>query len=88
MRIKTLKYAIKCGNKYMQGIEPNEYYSRTGTAPTMGARHCFHEYKSIWGDEIKGTEPLTTVSYLKVIFEEYRWEERDPKEIEIIPYWE
>lgn len=54
----------------------------------MGARHCFHEYETIWGDEFKATEPLTTVSYLKVLFEEYRWEEREPIEIEVIPYWE
>ena len=88
MRNKILMYAIKCGDKYLQGIKPNEYYSRTGTAPTMGARHCFHEYETIWGSEFKITEPLTTISYLKVLFEEYRWEEKEPIEIEIIPYWE
>lgn len=88
LKNKTLKYAIKCGDKYLQGIEPNKYYSRTGTAPTMGARHCFHEYETIWGSEFKTTEPLTTISYLKVLFEEYRWEEREPIKIEIIPYWE
>lgn len=88
LKIKTLKYAVECNGKYLQGIKPNEHYSRTGTAPTMGARHCFHEYETIWGDEFKVTEPLTTVSYLKVLFEEYRWEEREPIEIEIIPYWE
>ena len=88
MRNKTLTYAIKCGDKYLQGIEPNKYYSRTGTAPTMGARHCFHEYETIWENEFKITEPLTTIGYLKVLFEEYRWGEREPIEIEIIPYWE
>lgn len=54
----------------------------------MGARHCFHEYETIWGDGFKTTEPLTTASYLKVLFEEYRWEEKEPEKIEIIPYWE
>lgn len=88
MKAQTLKYAIKRGGKYLQGIEPNEHYSRTGTAPTMGARHCFHEYVTIWGDEIKTTEPLTASSYLKVLFEEYRWEERKPQKIEIVPIWE
>ena len=88
LKIKTLKYAIKCGDKYLQGIEPNKYYSRTGTAPTMGARHCFHEYETTWRKEFKITEPLTTINYLKVLFEEYRWEEKEPIEIEIIPYWE
>ena len=88
MRMKTLKYAVKCGEKYLQGIEPNEHYSRTGTAPTMGAKHCFHEYITIWGDAIKVTEPLTASSYLKVLFEEYRWEERAPENVEIIPIWD
>ena len=54
----------------------------------MGTRHCFHEYETIWGNEFKTTEPLTTISYLKVLFEEYRWEEKEPIEIEIMPYWE
>lgn len=88
METKTLKYMIKRGGKYLQGIKPNEHYSRTGTAPTMGARHCFHEYETVWGDEPKTTEPLTTASYLKVIFEEYRWEKKAPKEIKVIPCWE
>lgn len=84
----TLKYAILCNEKYLQRIEPNEYYSRSGTAPTMGAKHCFHEYVTIWGDDFKGSEPLTTASYLKVLFEEYRWGEKEPSEIRIVPYWE
>ena len=85
---KTLKYAIKCDGKYLQGIEPNENYSWSGTAPTMGARYCYSEYKTVWGDEFKVAEPLTMISYLRVISEEYRWKEKEAVEIEIIPYWE
>ena len=40
-------YAIYMDGKYLQGIEPNEHYSRTGIAPTMGARHTPAEYKTI-----------------------------------------
>ena len=85
--IKTLMYIIKRDGEYLIGVEPNEHYSRTGTAPAMGARHCFHEYVTVWGCEPRPTEPLTAASNLKVLFEEYRWEERDPKNIEIIPIW-
>lgn len=88
MRMKTLKYAIVCNGKYLQGIKPNEHYSKTGTAPTMGARHCFHEYETVWDSKFVIIEPLTTVSYLKVLFEEYRWKEKEPIEINIIPYFE
>lgn len=88
LKIKTLKYAIKCEDKYLQGIESNKHYSRTGTAPTMGARHCFHEYETVWGADFIIFEPLTAISYVKVVFEEYRWEEKQPIEIKIIPYWD
>lgn len=88
MTTKSLKYIIKRDGKYLMGIEPNSHYSRTGTAPTMGARHCFHEYVSVWCDSPHPVEPLTAASYIKVIFEEYRWEERSPKKIEIIPILE
>lgn len=86
MKGKTIFYAIKIGDKYMQGIEPNENYCRSGTAPTMGARYSYNEFKSILGNEIKPIEPLTITNYLKVLLEEYRWNERKIKKIEIIPY--
>ena len=53
MNGKTIYYAIKIGDEYMQGIEPNENYCRSGTAPTMGARYSYSEFKSIWGYDIK-----------------------------------
>ena len=85
MKGKTNFYAIKIGDKYMQGIEPNENYCRSGTAPTMGARYSYSEFKSILGDEIKPIEPLTITNYLKILLEEYRWNERNVDKIEIIP---
>ena len=78
-------YAIYMDGKYLQGIEPNEHYSRTGIAPTMGARHTPAEYKTIWGESMKTFEPLTTTNYIKCIFEEFRWKNRKPAEIKIIP---
>ena len=88
MNGKTIKYAIKRGNEYLQRIEANENYSRTGTAPTMGAKHSYSEFVSVWGKELCYIEPLTVSSYLKVLFEEYRWNEKKPKEIKIIPFYE
>ena len=82
---KTTMYAIKMGSKYLQGIEPNKHYARHGVAPTMGARHCFHEFVSVWGMEPKMFERLTASNYIKIIFEEFRWDERKPAEIKIIP---
>ena len=77
-------YQIKMGGKYLQSIEPNKHYCRTGTAPTMGALHSSAEYKSVWGSEPKSFEPLTATSYIKVIFEEFRWKDRNPQDIKII----
>ena len=85
MNGKTIMCAIKVGDKYMQDIKPNENYCRSGTAPTMGTRFSYSEFKSVLGDEIKPIEPLTITNYLKVLLEEYRWNERNVDEIEIIP---
>lgn len=87
MNGKTIYYAIKIEDEYMQGIEPNENYCRSGTAPTMGARYSYSEFKSIWGYDIKLIESLTVASYLKVLFEEYRWNEKELEKIEVIPYY-
>lgn len=85
----TLFYTIRNEHGlYLQGIEPNENYSYTGTAPTMGNRHTPTEYKSVWGNAIKKIEPLTLSSYIKVIFEEYRWETRLPTPFAILPMGE
>lgn len=78
-------YIIYMNGKYLQGIEPNEHYSRTGTAPTMGARHTPAEYKTVWGFKIKAFEPLTATNYIKCIFEEFRWKDRKPADIKVMP---
>lgn len=87
MNGKTIEYAIKVNGKYMQGIEANEKYNRSGTAPTMGTRYSYSEFKSIWGNDIKLIEPLTVASYLKVLLEEHRWNEKELEKIEVIPYY-
>ena len=78
-------YHIKMNGRYLQGIEPNKQYSRTGTAPAMGNRHIPAEYKSLWGAEPKAYEPLTAMNYVKVILEEFRWKDRKPQDIKLIP---
>lgn len=44
----TIKYAIKRNGLYLQGIEINEKYEKTVTAPTMGNAHVYSEYKTKW----------------------------------------
>lgn len=78
-------YYIKMNGKYLQGIEPNKHYNQTCIAPTMGTRHIPAEYKSVWSNDKKKFEPLTAMSYVKVIFEEFRWNDRKPSDIKIIP---
>lgn len=83
---KTLQYAVRTATfLYLQDIEPNENYSFTGTAPTMGARHSFCEYKTVWGAKEKYFEPLTLANYIKVLLEEYRWEQRPVEAFVILP---
>ena len=78
-------YHIKMNGKYLQGIEPNPSYSRSGTAPTMGARHTYSEYKTNWSKEPKEFEPLTAANYIRILFEEFRWGDRKPNDIKLIP---
>ena len=81
-------YAIKINGQYVHGIEANEHYCPSGTAPTTGTRFSYNEFKTICGDEPKPIEPLTVASYLKTLFEEHRWGGRKPEKIEVIPYTE
>ena len=85
---KTVLYRIKRNGKYLQTVDANERYCSSGRAPTMGAKHSWSEYKTIWGDDPRAIEPLSAISYLRTLLEEYRWEEKKPIKIEIIPYWE
>lgn len=82
---KIIMYTVKRSGKWLQGIEANANYKRGACAPTMGVRHTYAEYKTIWGDKPKYFEPLTLASYLKILFEEYRWEAKKPMDIKIIP---
>lgn len=77
-------YVIKRNEKYMTGIKPNEKYS-IGKAPTMGNNHTFSEFNTMWSDEPTAFEPLTAASYIKILFEEYRWNDKAITEIHIIP---
>ena len=71
-----IAYAIKRGNKWLQGVKANEKYCCSATAPTMGNRYAYSEYKTMWGDDQKTFEPLTATGYIKTLLEEYRWGER------------
>lgn len=68
-----IRYAAKRNGKWLQGIEANPDYKYSAYAPTMGNRHTYSEYRTIWGTEQKWFERMTFVGYLQVLFEEYRW---------------
>lgn len=69
---------------YLQGIEPNENYKAGAKSPTMGTPHISADYRSIWGKKERLLEPLTLTSYIKIILEEYRWEDRLPDDLAIL----
>lgn len=83
---KTNYFAIRLGErKYLQGIELNNKAPKDPRAPTMGTRYTHSDYKTIWSNEPKLFEPLTAANYLKIIFEEFRWEERKLDYLHIVP---
>lgn len=86
--IYAISRTVDTQQLYLQGIEPNEHYSRTATAPTMGDRHSYSEYKTVWGGEIKAFERLTVVSYIRVLLEEFRWKDRVPFFFQVEPILE
>ena len=68
------------------GIEPNERYCPNSKAPTMGISHAHSEFKTIWSsDKAECFERLTAVNYIKVLLEEFRWGDREPFEVKIVP---
>lgn len=88
---KQIFYSVRRRDfMYLQGIEPNEKYKAGSKAPTMGTPHISADYRSVWGNKEKRFEPLTLANYLKVIFEEYRWEDRLPDDLAILCHnkWE
>ena len=81
----TLYYAIKCGRKYVKGIEPNEKYTKSSTAPTMGTRYAHSDFVTVLSDEVVYIERLTAINYLRTLMEEFRWGDKNPRKIELIP---
>lgn len=79
-----VKYAVKRCGKWMQGVEANDQYTPYGAAPTMGGRHSYSEYKTIWGNEAVYFERLTLASYIKILCEEYRWGELKPVDFRVV----
>lgn len=84
-----MNYAISrtqdATRRYLQGIEPNEYYSSSAIAPTMGDRHSHSEFKTVWGESRKSFERLTATNYIRVLLEEFRWQERIPFFFQVEP---
>ena len=78
-------YSIKCGRKYLKRTEPNEKYCHSATAPTMGARHDHSEYKTVRSNDPVYFERMTAINHLKVLMEEFRWGDKKPSKIELIP---
>ena len=79
-------FAVKHLNgEYLQGVDVNERYSRTGRAPTMGVRHSYNEFKTIWGETPKAFDYMTLGGYLKVLLSEFHWEDRECEKFEVIP---
>lgn len=68
----------KTGTEYLQGVEPNENYCASATAPTMGGRHSYAEYRTVWGRFPVSFERLTAANYIKIIMEELRWGDTKP----------
>lgn len=81
----TIYYAIKYRNQYVVGAEPNEKYCSSAKAPTMGARYDHSEYKTVLSCEPEYFERLTAIGYLRVLMEEFRWGDKKPHKIELIP---
>ena len=80
-----IAYAIKRGNKWLQGVKANEKYCCSVTAPTMGNRYAYSEYKTMWGDDQKTFEPLTATGYIKTLLEEYRWGDKNATKFTVVP---
>lgn len=78
-------YAIKCGEKYVKWIEPNEKYTKSSTSPTMGTRYAHSDFVTVLSDEVVYIERLTAINYLRTLMEEFRWCDKKPCKVELIP---
>ena len=81
----TLYYAIKYGRKYVKGIEQNEKYVKSSTAPTMGTRYAHSDFVTVFSYDVVYIERLTAINYLRTLMEEFRWGDKKPRKIELIP---
>ena len=79
-----IRYAIKRGKRWLQEIKESPSYVGSATAPTMGARHTFSEFQTVWGAEPVLFERLTAANCIKVLMEEYRWGDLKPVEFKIV----
>lgn len=82
--MSDVKYAIKRNGKWLQDIEPNKNYCCGATAPTMGNRYTYSEYKTVWGTEQVAFERLTATSYIKTLMEEYRWGDKAVSDFKVV----
>lgn len=79
-----IRYAIKRGNRWLQKIEGSQSYVCGAAAPTMGARHTFSEYQTVWGTEPILFERLTATNCIKILLEEYRWGDLKPMDFKVV----
>ena len=83
---KTPFYCVRIpSGECLQGIDINENYSRTGTAPTMGVRHSFNEFKTIWAMKPKAFDYRTLGGYINVLLNEYQWDDRPREAFVVLP---
>lgn len=82
--MSDVRYAIKRGGKWLQGVEPNQNYCNSAKAPTMGDRHTYSEYKTVWGTEQVAFERLTATNYIKTIMKEYRWGDKPATDFKVV----
>lgn len=84
LKWKFTDYALKNGNLYLQGIEPNESLQKDQCAPTMGSRSTYGQFNTVWGEEPRYTEPLTFTNWFRTLTKEIEWGRIKANKFEII----
>ena len=73
-------------HEVISGIRPNEKYCPNSKAPTMGKNHDHSEFETVWTtDELVTFERMTAINYLRVLMEEFRWGDKEPFPVFILP---
>ena len=69
--------SIRCGNKYLKGFEPNEFYS--ASVRGIGGRYNGAEFDPVWSDGtvIPRFDLITLKGYLNLLAEYERWNDSD-----------